>query len=61
MEQLMSGGGASAQRRKSIKTYREIVEDKYDLTSSLSGSTSCLHLYPTLIRVYFKCSRVCYY
>ncbi|CAL8269152.1 unnamed protein product [Boreogadus saida] len=28
MEQLMSGDGASAQRRKSIKTYREIVEDK---------------------------------
>lgn len=35
MEKLMTGeGGAISQRRKSIKTYREIVEEKYVIRKS---------------------------
>ena len=29
MERLLSGGEGPSQRRKSIKTYKEIVQDKY--------------------------------
>lgn len=35
MEKLMTTDGGSAYRRKSIKTYKEIVEEKWDKLKSL--------------------------
>lgn len=40
MERLLAGDGTN-ERRKSIKTYREIVEEKYVVLLECSGMSVC--------------------